>query len=322
MILFSYGTDGGRLREEIAALVARYRAKHGTSGNLFLLDLREETHVHELEHALSYRSFLQEPIFISASHAFAETAAANRLFELLVAVASKDDKDVIVLVSDPRTGPALKKAHKKLWELLDIQAIKKTSYEPLEKGALIQWMQAFCAERLCLLDPPVAAAITARCGNDSWLLSQELAKLCAWQGTGAITQEAVSLLTSSPETQNDVFAMTDALARRDKRGTLRALRAQLNAGADPHYLLSMYAFTVRNLLMVADLAGRGMSDHAIASTSGLHPFVVQKTRAVVRSHNLDGLHHAHGWLATADRATKDGRWDTRDALYDFVLSAL
>jgi DNA polymerase III delta subunit len=195
-------------------------------------------------------------------------------------------------------------------------------FDQFSGAKLTTWMQAFCAERGCTLGAREARLIVSRVGSESWVLLTELAKLCAWQGTGAITTDGIELLTSPADPQSNVFALTDALARRDKRAVLRELADQLAHGADPTYLLSMYAFAIRNMLMVKDVAGRGAPPRTIASVTGLHPFVVTKTLTATAGYAQDRLLSAHAWLAEGDRAVKGGRWDATDALYDFVLSVV
>jgi DNA polymerase-3 subunit delta len=147
-------------------------------------------------------------------------------------------------------------------------------------------------------------------------------KLCAWQGSGVIGPEAVRRVSVPSSPQGHIFALTDALAGRDKRGTLRELARQLAVGAEPHYLLSMYAFALRNVLSVKDLTARGMPPGTVASRMKLHPFVVSKSLGAARRFSVPELVAAHRWLARADRDTKRGARDPVDALYDFVLSVM
>lgn len=321
MILFYYGTDGGRIWLAAHALIERYRAKHAST-NLFLCDASEPGTFAQVERALKHRSFFSEPTFVALRGVFSTSSAAQVLATQLANGIIASDTGTVLCIYEYATKKQLTAAHRTLYRTLIEQSKEQTEFEPLSGNPLKAWMRSFCAERGCTISDSDAELLTHIAGSDSWTLMGEMAKLCAWQVSGRIGTDAVTALAVRSERTTDVFGLTDALATRDKRSILQELERQLNGGAEPHYLLAMYGFTVRNLLMVSDLAGRGMDASSIARKSGLHPFVARKTLAASRAYTPGTLETLHAWLAEADRKTKDGAWDAADALYDFVLSAV
>lgn len=72
-----------------------------------------------------------------------------------------------------------------------------------------------------------------------------------------------------------VWAMTDALAARQGRRAAEVLRASLDEGESPLGMLALLGNTMGTILQLHLLAGRGKDE--IASSTGLHPFVITKT---------------------------------------------
>ncbi|HXV26958.1 MAG TPA: DNA polymerase III subunit delta [Candidatus Paceibacterota bacterium] len=322
MIIVYHGTDGGRLHLAVRHLTARFGEKHPGSAGPARLDLEQAGHGDALEQALRNRSFFNEPSLVIVRNAFAGDASAELAHRLLEDGNTARAGDTVLVIREDRSEKDLAKASRKLWKLLNGQAKQTRSFEPLTGAKLTAWMKEYCAERGCTLDAAACALLQAGAGTDSWNLVHEMDKLCAWKGSGTLGADAVRAVGVPVRQEAHIFALTDALAGRDKRGSLRELERHRAQGADPHYLLSMYAFAVRNLLAVKDLSERGLAPAAIASRAKLHPFVVKKTLGASRRFTPAELAGIHGWLVHADRATKRGVRDAGDALYDFVLSVL
>lgn len=321
MILFYYGTDDGRMSHAVHALTKRYRSKHGAT-NLFVLDTDDREQLIRARQALKNRSFFSEPTFIALRYVFDTPEAADMLCETLADGVIADDTNTVLLVWQQGTEKKLTKQHKALFHVLESHSKTMSAYEPQTGGELLSWMQAFCKSRGCTLSSAVASELIAITGEESWTLMNEMAKLCAWQRHGEIPRSIVHRMATPTAGEANVFALTDAVSARNKRAVLRELDRQLGLGSEPHYLLAMYAFAIRNLITIKDLAERGMTVHAIARTGGLHPFVVKKGLAASRRFQTDELLRAHTWLSQADRDTKNGSRDTLDTLYDFVLSVM
>lgn len=321
MILFYHGADGARIAEATEQLVSRYRTAYATACSLYRVDAGAQGGLTELERVLKYPSFFRQPALVVIRNAFPDPIVAKELTGLL-RVPEAQDKETVILIRQEGTEGALRKSSKQLWELLGKTAKENRLFEPLSGSRLTAWMKEFCAARGCTLNPASVPLLTALTGTDSWLLMSEMEKLCAWQGTGIIGPDAVRLLTYPAGAQSSIFALTDALANRDKRNALNELDRQLSSGTDPHYLLSMYAFAIRNILAVKDLADRGTGPAEVAAKSGLHPFVAKKTLVAAGHYDAEALRAAHRWLWAADRATKNGGRDATDTLYDFLLSAI
>jgi len=78
--------------------------------------------------------------------------------------------------------------------------------------------------------------------------------------------------------------------------------------------LSMIVYQVRNLLVVKELAEKGLMYASIVKKSGLHPFVVKKTFFQCRAFSLEELKNIYRRIFTIDSQIKTGRVEAETAL--------
>ncbi|TSD00325.1 MAG: Uncharacterized protein Athens071425_630 [Parcubacteria group bacterium Athens0714_25] len=82
----------------------------------------------------------------------------------------------------------------------------------------------------------------------------------------------------------------------------------------------MYVYQFRNLLKIAGLYFSGLSnEYAIAKETKLHPFVVKKGLAQVRTMDIKKIKNIYRNLAEIDLKVKTGKMDIILALDKFVV---
>lgn len=154
------------------------------------------------------------------------------------------------------------------------------------------------------LDPEAARLLATYVGTDLRLLAGEVQKLATYVGSGSqIGPAEVRLLTPATQ-QARVFDLTDALARRDRSRALALLHELLDAGESPLGIVALTAHQTRALIQVKALAERGMRSFQIAQTSGIAPFVVEKSLPLTRQFTMAQLENAHHALLQVDTALK------------------
>ena len=191
----------------------------------------------------------------------------------------------------------------------------KVIQSTLPKGAALEKWITNRAKSIEIKIAPDAVSILANfIGNNLRLLANELDKLALYVGTGAtIKIEDVRLLSAQVQ-EARIFDLTDALAQRNRKQALNILHDLLADGEPPLKLISTITSQVRSLLLVKELAQKGMRGPQIASTLGIAPFIADKSLRQVGNFSVPQLENAYRQLMATDAALKRSRLTPEMAL--------
>jgi DNA polymerase III delta subunit len=310
LILYS-GNDAYRLRRATADAVTTYRTQFGGGVNTIVIDGSTEDAGEQIERPLKYTSFFGDKTIMvvrnAAGPAMADILKRYRLSEL--------DDIVCIAVQDTEDDACVKK----VLSALESAADRSESFVRLTGARLAAWANAYCSERGSSIEPHALTALAQRTNGDTQILSNELEKLSAYAGTRTITLNDVTALVP-PRYERDEWELSNALASHDKRAAIGVLWRRLQEGVSEQLLLGSIAAGIRNLSMVKDMQQRHQPSAAIASKTGLHPFVVSKTIRGAASADTVRLTSAHRALARLDRDAKSGRTDMVDGMFSVLLS--
>src|SRR5450755_77930 len=227
-------------------------------------------------------------------------------------VAQMPEATVLVALVDEPLDPAhlLVKAAEKYGK-----AIQST----VPKGAALEkWIVNRAKATSAKIMPDAAALLANFSGNNLRLLANELDKLATYVGRDAtITIQDVRRLSAQVQ-EARIFDLTDALAQRNRKQALNILHDLLADGEAPIKLVSTITFQVRSLLLVKELAQKGMRSSQIASTLGMAPFVVDKCFRQVGNFSVSQLEDVYRQLMATDAALKRSRMAPEMAL-DLLL---
>lgn len=318
MIIFFYGSDGYRLKQNKERVIESHWKKYSSGVNLLAFDFSENSSLATLEEAVKSTSFFNEQKLLVIENICSQKASADRLEELIKQYNLETLKDISLLVIEYISEKDLRAKQKGLFGLLTGRNSIVKTFELLSGINLEKWIRQECELRSCAIEPVALKKLVNEVGNESWRLINEIEKLANYKGGGVITGEDVDLLVS-PKIDLNIFDLIDALAVRNKNQTLELLYKELKNGRDPYYLLTMITYQFRNLLIVKDLADRGLSQADIAKKAGIHPFVVRKTLPCLAEFSLNDLKSIYYQLLVFDTSAKMGKTDLVSSLYSFVL---
>ena len=186
------------------------------------------------------------------------------------------------------------------------------------RRALPKWIQERVKEKGGTIEPSAVEELGAHVGTDLRLIDNEIDKLLTYRNGETIRADDVRALVTSVR-ESDIFALVDALGRRESGNALKLLHAQLDHNAAPIYLLSMIARQFRLLLQMKDLAARGKSLAVAREQLKLHPFVAEKTWNQALNFSLPQLEAIYQQLLDADVSIKTGRSEPIVALDVLVI---
>lgn len=191
----------------------------------------------------------------------------------------------------------------------------------LPKGAALDKWITNRAKTIGVKIAPEALSLLGNfIGNNLRLLANELDKLAMYVGIGnTINVDDVRKLSAQVQ-EARIFDLTDALAQRNRKQALNILHDLLADGEAPLKLISTITFQVRSLLLVKELAQKGMRGGQIASTLGMAPFIADKALRQVGNFNSAQLENTYRQLLAADAALKRSRLTPELALDLLVVN--
>ncbi|OGN27413.1 MAG: DNA polymerase III subunit delta [Candidatus Yanofskybacteria bacterium RIFCSPLOWO2_01_FULL_49_17] len=315
MIIFLYGSDRYRLYQNRDLVVQKFKDKHGAI-SIQTVDGPASDAPAQFKAALSNNSFFNDIQLVIVRDIFSNPASSEKIGELLDQYDTLNDRQRIVVAIHP--GP---KSSARSSEVLKLLLNKKNlvrEFEPLSETQFEKWLKSEARQREVSFAPGAAKHLMLLTGGDSWRAVNELEKLSNYS-KGAVTAAAIDELVLT-ETEPEIFAFIDALGSRNKPKALELLYRELSLRQDPYYLLSMIIYQFRTLLMVRDAMERTGNASAIASETGLKPFVVNKMKTAAARYTLQDLRRVYQTLCDLELGAKQGTKDLQDSLYEFALS--
>jgi DNA polymerase-3 subunit delta len=240
-----------------------------------------------------------------------KSAALSRAsFEKALAeqVATMPETTMLVLLVEEAleaTNPLVKAA----------QQYGKVIQSTLPKGAALEsWIGKRARSIHVQITPEATKLLANFIGNNLRLLANELDKLATYVGRGGtINAEDVRQLSAQVQ-EARVFDLTDALAQRNRKQALNILHDLLADGEPPLKLISTITTHVRSLLLVKELAQKGMRAAQIASTLSIQPFLAEKVLRQSSNFNAAQLEGTYRQLLATDAALKRSRLTPEMAL--------
>ncbi|MBI2113323.1 MAG: DNA polymerase III subunit delta [Candidatus Wildermuthbacteria bacterium] len=292
MLIFLYGQDTFRSRAKVKELVAQYQKVNTRAHNMRVFDCKEAK-AGQIEAELKSSSLFAEKKFFLLKDPFANQALSS----FFVAEKKRLQKtdDVLLFWQQDQFAKSS-----------DLYAFLKkyaTCQEcaPLPYASLKRWAQGEFTKRKTAIQSQALELLLQSTGNDLWLLSNEISKLCLYAEGNAVSKADVQALVWGT-VQSDIFLTIDAVASAQKKQALGLLSKHIAQGEAPVYLLSMIAYQFRTLLEIKDCAERKVSLSSLA----LHPFVVKKGHAQAMRFSLEQLKHIYRKIAQTDREMKTG----------------
>jgi len=200
-------------------------------------------------------------------------------------------------------GPAMRKDHR-LMKVLDGK--RQLAFDlPGERelpGHLRKEAQRLGAH----LDGEALRLLIDIVGPDAIALETELDKLATYAGGEPIDAAMVEELAFRGDGVS-AFAVTDAVASRERQAAFRTLERAFDAGEKPHALLPMIARQLELLRQAGRELEQGGSAGTLARRLGVHEFRAKKAISAAQAWSEREAALALCRLADADHAMKGGR---------------
>lgn len=308
MILFLYGEDTFRSRRYLAQSIDKFKRERDPAGyNVVTLDAKK-TEPGRLFTEISSAPFLATKRLIVVENILSvDDKELLGTFLEKVTKGQFPESNVLIFLQTETIGKT--KEAKALYEALKKEKFAQefTSFIPAKLEA---WIQKEFADRGATVKPEAATYLSAQSGGDLWLLNGIIAQVVAYANGEPVTLANVKLFLDE-KLDDNIFSMIEALVSGRHEHGIKLLYEQRKLGREDFQIFSLLLWQFRALLSIADLVERepGLPDAAVASKTGLHPFVVKKNSAVVRRYSTGKLRSLYQELERIDIKTKTGQAD-------------
>ncbi|MFA9262478.1 MAG: DNA polymerase III subunit delta [Undibacterium sp.] len=316
MLIFLSGNDHFRLRLRERALCADFQSTHPSSEE-WIFDGRETggNIPAALQESLSGGLF-QVPARICIRHI---ELFDEKLCAAVIALLERGvGEDMLVVASAEPTGRAKKGNPFQSW--LSKHATTET-IDVLSGRALAQSITEMLRgiEPKSLIDTRATELLSLRTNGETGHIYHDLLKLVLATQGGKITETQVRDLIEEPAGESVSFALLEQIVRGNREQAVVLLRRE-EANEDVVFkLLGLFAWQVRQALMVRDEYNRGMtSPDGIATAIGAKPFSVKKLMPLIPGLSLERLKRSLAYLADLDQEIKTGQTRPGVALDLFI----
>ena len=192
-------------------------------------------------------------------------------------------------------------------------------FEPPRRSDRAGWVRKLAEERGLTITPGAVRLLLERSQPDLRLLDQEIAKLSLYiVPSTRIDDEAVRALVSDTR-EEEIYALTDALASGRPGEVAGVLQSLLEAGREPTWMLYTLVSHWRRLLQARAVRDRGGSVAVLQDRLGEHPFVVEKAFRQAADYSAAELDRGFHELLRLEEQIKLGELDARLAVEGFIL---
>ena len=317
MIFFLYGEDSYRSKEKLSDLIEGYKKVHKSGLNLIYIDANEKS-FDDFYANFKINSMFAEKKLIILKNVFEDAKFQERFLENLKSM--EEINDIVVVFEESKVDQRTK-----IFKALQ-KNVKCQEFVCLQPAVLKKWIAnefekyPSAGSGQVKINSDALELLALYVKNDLWRLSGEINKLANYKKEGTVEKKDVELLVRQ-DISNDIFKTIEAMASKDKKLALHLFHKHLENGDNALYLLSMIAYQFRNLIIIKDLADARVPYQLIASKSGLHPFVVQKTYYTAGSFTMPELKKIYQKIFETDAEIKTGRIEPEMSL-DLLLSAI
>lgn len=307
MIIFLYGSDTYRSREELRKIIQESKKTNPDWFDFVRIDAgdKEMEVFKELRQTTDTASMFSQKKLVVIENIFsANKDIREEVLEFLKSKALEKDKDLEIIFWDDETD-----AREEFFRYLKTKA-ECREFKPLQGVQLKSWIKKYIAEAGGAIESQALDKLTEWIGGDLWRMANEINKLLNYNKN--IKLENVELLVS-PEIDLNIFKMVDAIGYKDKVMAIKLFSQHIESGADEYYLLSMFIYQFRNLIKIKTAKS--------IKSLGMKPFVEHKSIQQARNFSFEELKKIYCQLMTIDLEAKIGKTEIRAAL-ELFLSGL
>lgn len=321
MILFLYGKDNFRSRQQMNKMVAKFRADRDPSQLNVIIGNIESGNPHALIEEIHAAPFLAEKRMVVIKGLLASKEKKLQEMILNELKAGTIPASTIVLFWEEAEEFKSTNLVKELFSLLKEEKYAQR-FDILSGARLSEFIEEQVQEKGAKMQREAVNYLSQNSKNDLWFVCSTLDELVAFCDGREITLSDVKVFV--PERFDDnIFNLVDAIVAGQGAKVFQMLEEQYKKGEDAMFVFSMLIRQFRILVLIRDVLDRsgGRMPEGLAKEMGIHPFVLKKSTPYAQRYTTDELKRIYSSLLELDRKTKMGGGD-QTILLDIFIAKL
>ncbi len=312
MLIFLYGQDTYRSREELRKIMGEYKKSNPDWMDFVRIDASDkqiEVFQALRQTADTVSMFSQNKLIIVENIFSSDTDIQNEILEFLKKRDIEKNNSIVLVFWDEEAD-----SQNELFKYLKSKA-KCEEFNLLKRQQTRNWIKDYATKQGKEIDSQAIYKLIEYIGNDLWRMENEINKLVTYKmwdvRRPTLDAEDVELLIG-PEINLKIFDLGDAVGQKNKAKAIKLLNQQIEDGENESYLLSMIASQIRNLIKIKTTPRAKLE---------LHPFVFQKSSQQAGNFTIEELKKIYHQLMVIDFESKIGKTDPKTAL-ELLISNL
>jgi len=266
-----------------------------------------------VEDALISPPFFAERKMIEISDIDFNSAGESALadWEKLLSGADFRDTLLIIQAKEEEFSPGTPKRPTKLFTRFD-GLLTLVAFEQETPARLAGWIARHFAAEHILIQPAQCHALLDRCGHSMFILSHEIAKLCAYikaNQRDRLEDEDIRLVTCA-YAETEEFAFSNRILEGDSAGAY-ALLADMKAKKErPELILASISGVFSDMCRIAVLTEASLPAKDIAARLKLHEYKVSLYQKAMRGRSAESMQNILRRCGEADLKIKNSSVDS------------
>lgn len=306
MIIFLYGQDTFRSKQQLKKMVDKFKLERDPQGyNVVELDCNSETQSNIMQQILT-APFLSEKKMVVLKNLLSNSEHKDFLADLQSRIEEKRLTETNIIIFWESTSTFKTKNAKSLFDLLQKEKFAQ-SFSELKGLELSNWIKSEINSRGAKIETKALSFLMQNFASDMWSLSTLIDQLVSYTQL-EITLSDVEKFVGE-KVDDNIFNLVDAIVAGQKNKAYKMIRKQYEKGEDAQYIFAMILRQFRILLEMREIYEKQDNIHSndLAKMLGLHPFVVTKSLAFVKSYTLTHIKDIYLKLLEMDVKTKTGQ---------------
>jgi DNA polymerase III subunit delta len=317
MLIFLYGKDSFRSRQQLKKMIDKFKSDRDPDGyNVARLDCEKEETGKVLEQLLAI------PFLAPKRMVVLENLLASKNKELRADILKRVEEKTlpetnIIIFWEGNDKFRTKDAKAFMARLVKEKYVQL--FDELSGAKLSGWIAGEVASRDGKINNPAINYLSQHVGGDMWRLNALIDQLIVYRSGEDIRVEDVELFLEQ-KVDDNIFNLVDAIVGGRTEKVFGMIQEQYRQGKDPLYVFAMILRQFRILIELRDLFDRdsSMQSNVMAKKLGIHPFVVKKSFPFVQRYDMERLKNIYKQLLEFDIQTKTGQGDPLVLLDVFV----